>query len=137
MNWNNLGTVLHCPNCGNPFNDQCAVSNDPYYDLGCGPGVQGVNHHDAVEARRRVLAEPFQGTAWDAPEANDCVKCDKCGRVEPMAGWLLDHKFDEPMWPKAVEILTADDVGAKPRADQQRIVERAAELDEIEDEEKI
>jgi hypothetical protein len=136
MNWNNLGTVLHCPNCGNPFNDECAVSNDPHYDLGCRPGVQGVNHHDAVEARRWVLADHFPGTAWDAPEANDCVKCEKCGRVEPMSGWLLDHKFDDPMLPNTVDTIT-DDKGAKPRADQQRITERAAELDEIAEEEKI
>jgi hypothetical protein len=144
MDWNNLGTVMHCPRCQQAFDPAtCKVSDDPHFDLYEAHKAQpkpGADTASAAHQRQWVLAEHFPATTWDAPEKQNYIKCGTCGRIEPMAGWLLDHKFnnpyDQPDWPTAVELIT-DDVGAKPRADQQRMAERTAKLDEIGDEEKI
>jgi len=138
MNWNNLGTVLRCPHCKRAFDPAtCKVSNDPYYDL-YGPARErqpGGDTPDAAFQRQWVWTEQFQATAWDAPEAETHIKCGngKCGRIEPMAGWMLEHKFDDPTWPDAVAPVT-DNSGARPSPAQQRIAERTASLEALAEE---
>lgn len=137
MNWNNLGSVLRCPKCGNPFNDNCAVSDDPYFDLfgETGqplPGTGIDNCFDAAAQRHWIITGKFQ-MAPDSQEANEYIKCDKCDHVDSMACWSLRHRFDEREWASQVELDT-DDVGARPSKNQQRLHERAAELDAIADE---